>query len=95
MTPQGEHQVKMQQGRGYACLLALQRLAGPIMRIAHSPGTPSDVPPLPPDRDPDIIIVPPRNPPTEQPEDFPPPVPPPPPADRPRVPPRVAAQRQA
>jgi len=67
-----------------------------VTRAAHSPGTPSDIPPLPPDRSlPDIIIMPPKNPPPEQPEDFPPPVPPPPPAERPQAPPQVAAQRQA
>jgi hypothetical protein len=59
---------------------------------AHSPGVPSDVPPLPPDRTPpDIIILPPKSPPPELPEELPPAVPPPPPRpEPPRAPPRIA-----
>ncbi len=59
-------------------------------RIAHSPpGVPSDVPPLPPDREPDIIILPPQTPPPEPPEKMPPAVPPPPKPERPQVPTRL------
>lgn len=80
------------QDRRFNSGMARQRKPNPATRFAHSPGTPSDIPPLPPDRgQPDIIIMPPKNPPPEQPEDFPPPVPPPPPAERPQPPPQVAA----
>lgn len=60
---------------------------------AHSPGVPSDLPPLPPDREPpDIIILPPKFPPPEPPEELPPSMPPPPPRPDPqRAPPRIAA----
>ena len=62
-----------------------------IGRTAHSPGAPSDVPPLPPDREPpDIIILPPQSPPPDIPEKLPPAVPPPPLPERPQVPPRIA-----
>lgn len=55
---------------------------------AHTPGVPSDIPPLPPNREPPDIILPPRNPPTEPPDRLPPP--PPPPREPPRAPPRIA-----
>ncbi len=70
--------------------------AGLLRRQAHSPpGVPSDVPPLPPDREPpDIIILPPQTPPAEVPEKLPPAVPPPLPRKPPEVPPLVALYRQ-
>lgn len=73
-----------------------ERLLKP--RRAHTPpGVPSDIPPLPPDREPpDIIILPPRSPP-EQPDIIEPPAPQP-PGPRPDPPPEpqrlcVAAQK--
>lgn len=94
MRSMEDHQAKKQQAGRSVSGIVQQCVPGLITRIAHSPGTPSDIPPLPPDRDPpDIIIMPPRNPQPEQPEDFPPPVPPPPPAERPQRPPQVADYR--
>jgi len=94
MAPFHARQIITQQDRRFVSGIEPQEIPGPIMIIAHSPGTPPDVPPLPPDRGPpDIIIMPPKNPPPEQPEDFPPPAPPPPPAERPEVPLHVDIQR--
>lgn len=57
------------------------------MRL-HSPGIPSDIPPLPPNRESPDIVVPPQFPPREPPEKLPPRVPPPPRPEPPRAPPR-------
>ena len=60
--------------------------------VAHTPpGVPSDIPPLPPDREPPDIILPPQSPPLQPPEEFPPRVPPPPRPESPPVPPRISA----
>ncbi len=94
MTLPNDHRINDRQNHRSDSGIEPQRMPEPKMLIAHSPGTPPDVPPLPPDRSPpDIIIMPPKNPPPAQPEDFPPPVPPPPPVEQPEVPLHVASQR--
>lgn len=57
---------------------------------AHSPGVPSDIPPMPPSREPPDIIVPPQIPPPDLPVDPPTPMPTPPLPDPPRAPPQIA-----
>lgn len=52
--------------------------------LAHTPGVPSDIPPLPPEREPDIILPPDSRPTT--PEELPPRVPPVPQQDPPGTP---------
>lgn len=71
--------------------LLMSGLSRTTLKGHSPPGAPSDVPPLPPDREPpDIIILPPKTPPREEPEKMPPAVPPPPRPEKPRVPPLVA-----
>lgn len=71
-------------------LKALARVMYGREARAQLPGVPSDIPPLPPDREPPDIVLPPRSPPQEPPERLPPPVPPPPRPEPPRVPPQIA-----
>lgn len=65
------------------CSLSEVRLSRKILH-AHTPGVPSDIPPLPPDRDP--IILPPESPPVA-PDVLPPREPPVPQKDPPTAPP--------
>ena len=80
----GQHlQEDRRRKRQVSCLQA-QRLR------AHTPGVPSDIPPLPPKREPPDIVLPPPKPPPKPPEKLPPKVPPPPRPEPPRAPPRIA-----